>query len=457
MHNDPVSDDLAGLLAAADLTAMGRRIRRARVTVGLTQGQLVGDDASVGYLSRIESGQRRPDLGLLERLASRLGTSALVLLTGLPDPTLSRLQVALDHAELALRGGAPADAMAQLDAVWADITACDVPELQRRARLSRALTLEALGQLDEAIVALEDQLEEDAGDPGGSIRAAVALSRCYRESGDLSRAIDVGERHLDGLRRLGLDGSDESVQLVVTVAAAHFARGDVAHAARMCRRAIEKAEELDSPVAKASAYWNASIVECERGAVHAAVPLAARALQLLENAEDGRSLARLRSELGILQLRLDPPEVDEARANFLAAEQQMKWSSASPVDIGRNAVAMARAELLSGDEEAAEARAAAVLEQIRDSSPQLAVEALVLLGQVAARRDDATRAATYYREAVLELSGIGADRGAAQAWFELGGLLDQLGLEREAHDAYRSAAASTGLVTVASPLGERTT
>ena len=50
-----------------------------------------------------------------------------------------------------------------------------------------------------------------------------------------------------------------------------------------------------------------------------------------------------------------------------------------------------------------------------------------------------------YREAVLELSSIGSDRGAAAAWFELGALLDELGLEREAHDAYRSAAASTGL------------
>ena len=133
----------------------------------------------------------------------------------------------------------------------------------------------------------------------------------------------------------------------------------------------------------------------------------------------------------------------------------MLWSSASPIDVGRNTVAIARAELLSGDIRAAETRAATVLEQVRGSAPLLSTDALMLLGQAAATRGDAEEAARHYREAVLELSSIGSDRGAAEAWFELGGLLDELGLEREAHDAYRSAAASTGLVSFYSAQRER--
>ena len=58
--------------------------------------------------------------------------------------------------------------------------------------------------------------------------------------------------------------------------------------------------------------------------------------------------------------------------------------------------------------------------------------------------DEAKRA---YREAILLLSGVGADRGAAQIWFELGGLLEGLGDQDGALDAYRRAAASTGLVS----------
>ena len=446
--------ELAELLAAADMTEVGRRIRQARVTKGLTQTDLAGGEVSIGYVSRIESGKRRPDPGLLERLAERLRVSPLVLLSGAPDPVHTGLLVALDHAELSLRGGSPAEAEQQLDAIWTDIIDCGVPDLERRAKLTRALTLEALGRLDDAIIALEDQLT-DGTNGGNSIRAAVALSRCYRESGDLVRAIEIGERHLDALRRLDLNGSDEAVQLAVTVAAAYWERGDVAHAARLCRRAIEQAEELGSPVAKASAYWNASAMESNRGDVDAAVPLAAKALKLLESVEDNRNFARLRSALGQMQLCLDPPQIDEARANLDAAGAQLLWSSASPIDVGRNTLAIARSELLSGDVQAAETRAATVLDQVRGSAPILSTDALMLLGQAAAMRGDAEEAARHYREAILDLSGIGSDRGAAAAWFELGGLLDELGLEREAHDAYRSAAASTGLVSFYSAQRDR--
>ncbi len=447
--------ELADLLAGADMTEVGRRIRQARVTKGLTQTDLAGGEVSIGYVSRIESGKRRPDAGLLERLAGRLRMSPLVLLSGVPDPVVTGLQVALDHAELSLRGGSPEEAKQQLDAIWSDVLACEVPDLVRRVRLTRALTLEALGQLDDAIIELEDHLADGSQVGGDSVRAAVALSRCYRESGDLARAIEIGERHLDALRHLHLDGSDEAVQLVVTVAAAYFEQGDVAHAARMCRRAIEQAEDLGSPVAKASAYWNASAMESNRGAIDTAVPLAAKALKLLESVEDNRNLGRLRSALGRMQLCLDPPQIDDARANLEAARTQLLWSSASPIDVGRNDVAIARAELLSGDIGAAETGAANVLEQIHGSAPLLSAEALMLLGEAAAVRGDGDDAARHYREVVMELSSIGSDRGAAAAWFELGGLLDELGLEREAHDAYRSAAASTGLVSFYSAQRDR--
>lgn len=438
-------DELAQLLAAADMSEVGPRIRQARVTRGMTQEALAGGDVSIGYVSRIESGKRRPDAALLARLAERLHLSPLVLLSGVPDPVRASLQVTLDHAELALRGGSAADAEQQLASVWADLMASGHPDLERRARLTRALTREALGRLDDAIIELEDLWA--AGSGGDAIQVAVALSRCYRESGDLTRAVETGERQLERLRGLELDGSDAAVQLTVTMAAAYFERGDVAHAVRLCRRAIERAEELGSPLAKASAYWNASVMESHRGAVDAAVPLAASALRHMESAEDNRNLARLHSALGSMQLRLDPPRIEEARTNLETAGRQYEWSSASRVDVLRNALSFAQADLLSGDIAGAETRATAVLEEARGTAPILCADALLLLGRAAAGRDDADGAARHYREAVLELSSIGSDRAAAGAWYELGALLEELGLERDALQAYRSAAASTGLVT----------
>ena len=450
-----MTEDLAQALAAVDPAELGRRIKQARVRGEMTQGQLAGNDASIGYVSRIESGQRRPELALLESLAKRLGTTALSLLTGAPDPTSDRIRVALDHADLALRGGAADDARARLDEIGPEVDREAFPDLHRRWRYLRALTAEAAGDVDEAIVGLEDLIAADEDAPD-STRMAIALSRCYRETGDLSRAIETGQRRLESLQTKNLDGTDDAVQLAVTVAAAHFTLGDVSHAVRLCRRAIGRAEEMGTPVAKASAYWNASIMESERGDARAAVALAERALHLLDAAESNRNLARLRSQMGIFQLRLDPPDVDGALANFQAAAEQFDWSSASPIDRGRNTVARARARLLGGSPDDAYRDAEAVLAEVEQGAPLLAVSALIVMGQASFERGEASRAAEHYREAVGVLSGIGSDRAAAECWFELGVLLDELGLESEAHDAYRSAAASTGLVSM-HRLGQRLT
>src|SRR5204862_8133331 len=166
-------------------------------------------------------------------------------------------------------------------------------------------------------------------------------------------------------------------------------------------------EKLDSPVARASAYWNASIFEAGRGAVSDAVPLAQRALALFAEGQDGRNLAVLRTNLGTLQLQLDPPQVEEAKHNLEQAAEEMRSNSAGPVDIGRNELAQARAHYLSGDFDVAETMTARVLEGVRTLSPLTAADAKSLEGQVHAARGDVSRAAAAYREAVLILTGVG--------------------------------------------------
>jgi len=84
---------------------------------------------------------------------------------------------------------------------------------------------------------------------------------------------------------------------------------------------------------------------------------------------------------------------------------------------------------------------------MNDAAPLLAAEAHALTGQVQARQGDTVAAAKSYHQAVLTLTACGADRGAAQLWFDLGALLDQVGDTEAARDAYLRAAASTGLTS----------
>ena len=64
-------------------------------------------------------------------------------------------------------------------------------------------------------------------------------------------------------------------------------------------------------------------------------------------------------------------------------------------------------------------------------------------------RGDTVRARELCGEAALLLSAAGADRATAQVWYELAMCLEQAGATTEALEAYRRAAASTGLATPA--------
>lgn len=435
----------AEMLAQTDRVALGRRLRSARQARGLTQGEVAADVMSIAYLSRIETGHRRPTAPALEELAERLGVTAESLLGIADRRVVDEIRLALDYAELSLESGQPEDAATHLQAALTQMTTSKVEDMRDRARLLHARAHEALDQVDDAILELEELIDGDTTDGLTRIKAGIAISRIYRESGDLSRAIECGERVMAYVEDAGLDSSDEAVQLAVTLAAAHFERGDTGHAVRMCRKAISRAETLGTPKARASAYWNASAMQARRGDVATAVPLAERALALLGEGQDARNLALLRGEVGRLQLELDPPALDDARRNLEQAAAEMEWSPSTSSDRAQVLLGLARAAFLSGDVPASRDLVAQVHTVANGHLPLAEAEAWALLGSTHVSEGATDEAGSCFRQAVLTLSGIGADKGAAQLWFDLAALLEGIGQAEAASDAYRRAAASTGL------------
>lgn len=435
----------AEMLGRTDREALGRRLRSARQARGLTQGQVADELMSVAYLSRIESGHRKPTAPALETLAERLGVSVDSLLGEPERHVVDEIRLALDYAELSLESGQPEDAERHLQQALDTMATSRMAGLRERARLLHARALEATNREDDAVIELEAVIDDRSADGLTRIKAGIALSRIYRETGDLGRAIECGERVMADVEEAGLESSDEAVQLAVTVAAAHFERGDTAHAVRLCRKAITRAESLGSSQARASAYWNASVMQANRGDVTAAVPLAERALALLGEGQDARNLARLRTEVGRLQLELDPPAIDEARHNLEQAATEMEWSSASPVDRAWTLLGLARVAFLAGDLAGSRDLVAKVHTTADGHAPLAVADALTLEGRTWAAEGATELATQSYQAAVLRLSAIGADQGAAQLWFDLADLLEGVGLTEEALDAYRRAAASTGL------------
>jgi transcriptional regulator with XRE-family HTH domain/Tfp pilus assembly protein PilF len=430
----------AGDHVVSDPVEFGRRVRQLRRERGLKQGDLADGAVSTAYISRIESGQRRPEPRVVELLADRLGTTADYLITGIGGDETDQARLALRYAELALHSGESADARDELEKLLAGSGPALGP-LRSHARLLLAQALENLGLLDDAIHELES-LRSDGAD-GGGLGLALSLCRCYRESGDLARSIDVAERALEFAGGLGLADDDETLRLTATLAAAYFERGDTAYAAHLCRQALERAERSASPAARAATMWNSSVIASRRGQTGVALHLAERALGLLAETDDDRSLARLRLQLGILLLREQPPRLVEAREALVRARTELA-EGASAVDVARCDAALALVHLHQGEIAEAE-RLATEVRASAAGAPLVLAQCDVVLGRASVVRGDTAQARNHYWNAVAALTGVAGDRGAAAAWFELAGLLEEAGDLDGARQAYRSAAAAAGV------------
>jgi transcriptional regulator with XRE-family HTH domain len=436
--------ELARLSRATDPVLIGQRIRNARVAAGLTQEELGEGEASAAYISRIEAGNRRPGIGLLAHVAKRLGTSIEVLVADESAGPGRETELKLDYAELALKSGDPATALADVD----EVLGADVGRLPGvsvvRARWIRAAAFEAQASYESAISEFE-WLVAHAPKSLSWIGMAMALSRCHRESGELARAIEVGENAYAEIERVGLAGTEEAIRLTLNTAGAYIDRGELSQALRMTEQAAELAEQLGSDLARASAYWNASVLQCLQGDMSNAVMLAKRALAIFETDADARSRAMLRGVLADLQLRLEPPDLDAAEANIAKALDVSAWSDASTSSRANLQLTSARVLLRKGRVEDAQSIAQETLTSMEKVAPLVASDACLILGRIALLRRARRRAVEFFGRAALLLNACGADRYVAECWFELGALLQEVGEDSAAMDAYRSAAAATGL------------
>ncbi|MCW2757264.1 MAG: helix-turn-helix protein, partial [Nocardioidaceae bacterium] len=411
--NDP---ELTALLSGLDPQLLGTSIRSHRLAAGRGQSEVAeAAGVSISYISRIEGGRRRCHLALLKQIAAFLEADiGAILGMSTPAPASDALPPEVEFAMVALEMGDAATALSQLDDVTPDL-ALSSPEVGVRVSLVRARALEALGRLTDAVEVLEG-LERASVSTPLRIEAAIVQSRCYRESGELTRAIRVGEAALELLTARGLSGGDEAIQLSLGVAAAYFEQGDRDYALRLCHRALTEAEGLGSPRARAAAYWNCSIMELERGQTGDAVGMARRALALLSEGQDERNVARLRTELASMELRMDPPNLVDAAELLELSRDQLRTSSAGQVDIWRNHLAIARLALLSGEPERALTESLEVPRALGGSVPHLEADAYATAGQAAisvGRTDEARR---HFLDAVRTLSVVGDDRSVGQLW-----------------------------------------
>jgi transcriptional regulator with XRE-family HTH domain len=284
----------------------GRRLKRLRLARGLSQAGLVGEGMSTGYLSRLESGERRPTERAVSYLAHRLGvdTSALTgpsdgrSLTGVLAAVASAPPGTDDTAALsrAVEEDAGEDPAARWQALWL---------LSRAAGRDGDYELERTRLLE--LIELSDRLEA----PELRARSRVRYARCTRALGDMRTAEPAAVEALSVARAAELGVSDTLAALMVLISVeTELGRLETAgrHVAELERDLLPRAAAAQA----AEALWTAAVVSNRQGDDATARARLDTALGLLQGKDDLTLWTRLRAAATAAALQMSPPRVAAA-------------------------------------------------------------------------------------------------------------------------------------------------
>jgi len=431
---------------AADVgEPFGARLRRLRTEARLSQSELAGHEVHASYVSLLESGRRTPTPPVLAVLAARLGVPVDVLRG---DP-LGDVASTLVLAESAIALGRHADAVALL-APYAELLTPDRLVVDVRlfsVGIAYAAALEQSGRLEGATRVLEHLHAAALAAPGTlpGLPVAISLTRCYREAGDLGRAVDVGERALERLEGLQLGDVEGHAALVSTVAGTYQERGDLVRAQQLLDELVARAEAEGSPKDRAAAFWNAALLAVDSGRAGEGLRLVEQAAALLSDSADARWRARLQVTRSWVMLAQDPPQAAEARDLLRVAMPAIRQHAGAP-SLASAQENLARAELLLGRPEVARRHAVGALRGLEPEARLERARALAVLGAASvALGEDAAGVESLESAAALLAEGQ-APRQAAAVWRQLGEVYRALGDSERALDAAERALDALGVL-----------
>ena len=179
-----------------DGETVGERLRRLRLSQGLSQRDLSDRGVSYAYISRIEAGARRPSVRALRMLARKLGVSADYLETGSEISATDQRELELAEAELALHVDHAEIPLASIEAILQESEVLGDTITGTRARIALGLAAARRGDFTAAISYLEPVVGTDLVDAASRPDVYATLGHAYAAIGDPRQAVDLFERGL---------------------------------------------------------------------------------------------------------------------------------------------------------------------------------------------------------------------------------------------------------------------
>src|SRR5438552_10065133 len=214
---------------------IGQRIRRLRLKRGLSQRQLSGPGVSYAYVSRIESGGRKPSLKAMRLLAQRLGVSLEEIETGRRVPAAADRELRVSDAELALRLGGDLDAAGETFEAVLDEEQVE-PALAARALAGLGLLAARRGDRQAEVRFLEQAIETGDIRPDERPDVYEELAQALSFTDSPGRAIVLLERALEEVRSRASRNVALEVRPMAYLACAYSDAGDAGRATRLLRQ-----------------------------------------------------------------------------------------------------------------------------------------------------------------------------------------------------------------------------
>ena len=396
---------------------VGRRLKAARESAGLSQRKLSFSGCSPAYISRIEAGTRIPSLQLLRALGERLGVSADYLAKG--QPAGAGDTALLTDAEIALRLG-DTDQASQLYEQALETATSDERRAKALAGLGELAGLR--GEPAQAITMFEQALALTGSEPADDSTLAESLGRAHAMLGDLAQAIQLFRQCT--LRFREEDDPVRYVRFACLLGYALTDAGEDGEAERVVADALEAGRSISDPYTRARLLWSRARLLGEQGKAEASAVFAQRALETLRLTEDTYAIAHAHQFLA--QAYLDAGRVDEA-SEQLEAGRPLIESTATPLELALWEIEEARLLAARGDAKEAGRRAMAVTAKLGDATPADRGRAYVVLGGVFESVGDDARALEVYELAVEILAAQPPTRYLIDAQKRLASLLERAG------------------------------
>ncbi|MER5518456.1 helix-turn-helix domain-containing protein [Streptomyces sp. NPDC002763] len=414
----------------------GQLLKTLRQERGLSQAEVAEGAMSTAYLSRLESGARRPTAMVLDHLTRRLGVPASVfqgIHTSLLGQALASASSS-DDADDAIRllgEAVQADSGEDLSLRWLSLWKLVQLHAKQGKRQDEVAAARELTELS-------DRLEVSTL----QVRSRTLLARCLRAVGDIDEARAVAQTALVTADNGAVPVAD-TIRAQLVLVSVEAESGLITEARRLADKLLEPIDVLP-PVLRAEALWSAANVRIRQGDYPGAVELLQRALAELPSHVD--LVLRLRLAASSLYLQMTPRRVTEAQQWLTEAERALSLFGGP---LHRQELLVIKAHLAFHQRDLAQAKM--LCEQLKDALPQLTfrdrIRLEVLAQQIRILEGDRESGVRRIEELAQEAQSASNVHLASEIWRTLA--------ETLAWASERQAASSLGEPLAPCPPGSR--